>query len=449
MLPTLYPLYPEFSDDFADGSLHEFWSVTGNVAETGGVLRMTQNEAGMSQAAVYAYDGLVSRFAADIAPSFNAPAGGDKAYCCVVFGDARVIRWGKMRKAAGWELTVDDDENIVFTEATDDSEARFEIRRRGARLEFGVVVNDEFTVKHVITDWSGAAAYSLLLASEYDAGTCDFDDAEYVCESFRVDHLSSRILGQHLKNTICVYGAGFLEGATATLDGEACTVTVVSANELMIVTPLCEVEAKHAELRVSAFYGALPLIVSDCVISGTGYRILRGLLPPERYTDDPANLFNVRLAARGRQLDQLDFARRALIEREIFPQYADALLYRHEQLYSIATNLIDTLAVRRARVLMRSLFTPRMNLAFLNKIVQAVLPGVEITENDSYTEYGDLYWQAQIYEPASNTLDSQTYGELYQALQDAAGAWTDHQIGAAGFTVGVSAVGRDFLTAEE
>ncbi len=258
-----------------------------------------------------------------------------------------------------------------------------------------------------------------------------------------VDSVDAR-LGRHLKNRIRLTGK-FYEGATAIFGdaAEAGTLVTIDETRLDVITPLCSVEGPTFVLVTPAAGAAttrFPLRVY-----GTGYWILRALLPPKRYTTDTTNPFNVVLAGIGKQLDRIEFARLALREREIFPLESDALLFRFEEIYGIPTNLADSLELRRSRVDAARRAAPRLSLPYLDAIVAAVLDAT-ITENEGYADYGDLIWQYQAYEPTQNYLADTVRAALLRSLVGSGPGWTRPAVGARGFIVGCSKCGRDFLS---
>lgn len=452
-MATTFPIYPAFTDDFADGLADALWTDTGEtITEAGGVCTIAPTGA-YAQRYLAALDTNGGVFSADVAPSFAAAAPGQVARAAVAMGsETRQLFVGKKRTDAGWLIVVEEDDGTVhYSVATDNAAARFEIRRAGALVSFGIV--EEAGVRELasIDDWSGDASFGLHAAQNYVAGYAEFDDASFASTGVRVDRIDSRVLGQHLANTIAIEGAGFVAGATASLvgpdGGESCTVTVDSAAAMTIVTPLVTATGWRS-LVIAPFASSFAVTIDALHISGEGYRILRSLLPPGRYTPDATNPFNVVVAAAGRVLDQDALARRTLREREIFPQLADALLHRHEQRYGIAVNPTDSLTDRRARVDVARRLSPSLATEFLNNIIDAVLSGVEITENSPYDDYGDIIWQYQVYEPAPGTLSHATRAQLERSLIAAGPAWTRPAIGALGFVVGSSAVGGDFLNSE-
>ncbi|MFA5123706.1 putative phage tail protein [Zavarzinia sp.] len=281
----------------------------------------------------------------------------------------------------------------------------------------------------------------------YASDLVNFTNLGYTMPALALARDTSALLGQHLKNTVRVTGRFYL-GAAATFGDEAaaCAVTIVDDTNLTIVTPLCDAE-RHTVLTVTPANGAAPTAL-PVIVSGAGYRLLRGLLPRGRYLTDPANPFNVVLAAIGHQLDLIQDQFDALTAAELFPDLAETALYRWERIFGLPVREDDTLAARRARLQMMMRLDPLISTTYLNSLAQTVLPGLTMTENDPYTTYGRQKWQYQILEPSPNWLDSQTWAQLQQTLQTAGPGFALACVGHSGFIVGSSRVGRDFLDAE-
>lgn len=266
-----------------------------------------------------------------------------------------------------------------------------------------------------------------------------------VFESFEIKSLSDIIFEIHLNSSLRISGSGFDPDLNCTVDGEEAGVTVADSQTLDIVLPKLNPGWKNM-----VFYYANPLnsftLKMAFLLTSAGYTELKALLPPDRYTDDPENLFNITLAVIAQEMDRAHYGALDLFNKEIFPELTVNLIQKHEDKYGIKPNPNDTLETRRARVLMKTVTRPSISVPYLLKIVQALLPAGQITENEDYAVFGDLVWQYQVYEPSQNYLDTQTYGELLAALIGAGPGYTRPEIGAEGFIVGESKTGRDFLT---
>ncbi len=452
-MPTNYPIYPAFADDFADGVADANWTDVGDtIAEVGGVCRIAPTGAGAHRfLAFLELDGGV--FAADVAAAFAAaPVGASARASVEMGGGARYLYVGKKRTNAGWFIVVEEGDGTVHClEASDDAAARFEIRRSGAFVEFLIIEAGVGRQLATLNDWSGEATFGLHVAQSYAAGYADFDDASYESTGSHIERIDSRIHGQHLALMVRVYGSGFATGASAQLvspaGSEACTVTVVGETELMIVAAV-QSRPGWRRLVVRPHTFGPPLEIGDLVVSGVGYKIQRALLPPGRYTADPANLFNVFLAAIGLENDRLEAAAVAFKNEEIHPETTVRLIHRHEQRYGLPLASGDELQLRRDRVVMKATMKPRISKPYLEALAQAIKAAAQIVENAPYSVFGRLIWQYQVYESTPNELDQTTHAELERTLQAAGPGWAQARVGHAGFVVGKSKVGRDFVAKE-
>jgi hypothetical protein len=270
----------------------------------------------------------------------------------------------------------------------------------------------------------------------------------------------SGLLGVNLRNQIVASGSGFDPATAAAAFGAtfetaaACDRVVVDAHgqTMTFRTPLCAAEGPvNVWIQPSAadaWAGPFPFWVS-----GAGYRVLKSLQAPGRYTQDPADPGNVILAAAGRRLDLLESSRRALVNYELFPKTAVALLWKWEAEFSIPTNLTELLATRQARVHAAWVAQDHITLDALNTAVAAYVaalpvygtPLPAIAENGPYGAFGELVWQGQIYEPSPNYLSAHDWRYLLALLARSEAGWTRIRIGNNGFMVGSSMVGRDFV----
>jgi uncharacterized protein YmfQ (DUF2313 family) len=451
MTPTAYPLLAAFTDDFADGVIGSRWIAggSGTAVEAGGVVTLTQpGNPGdcYEQLALVAFTRTAGMFRTTLTAIAGAPDSVAGIMLANFDGSVRLF-WGLRIVGPGYALELIDESGVVlYTAAHPGAPVTLMARRESlTRITFGTYSGGVYTVVTTVTGWlGGAAMYRLFVGTTAAAaGSGAFDDVAFSDDEVQIDGLNSRWLGLHLAAVVRAYGAGFATGASATLDGVACTVTVVSATELKIVGPVQSTEGPRT-LRVRPFAGAFELVISDLTVSGVGYKILRGLLPEGRYTRDPTNPLNVFIAACGRQLDQLDAAAEALKNYEIHPATAEALLARWERILGLPTDPRESLAVRRARAEIKRRLEPRISVAYLNRIIDAVLSGVTLTEND-HVVYGAFGWLCQVYEPSVNYLPDATQAALEQTLNAAGPGWVQTRVGYAGFVVSASRVGRDFV----
>lgn len=272
----------------------------------------------------------------------------------------------------------------------------------------------------------------------------------------RIDEASNVVMGCHLRHALIVRGRAIPADLVAVVSGivldpenmDVCEIRSVSEREAVIVLPGYDRPAMRRlwllagdiEGDVSfVFAEGLPLVWSDA-----GYRILRGLLAPGRYTDDPANPFNAVLAALGAQLDRLDAATRDLYLREIFPPLASQMLHRWEFILGIPVNPDDPIADRRARVDARYRLAPRITTAYINSLIDPFLPGGEFEAVSGWDVYGDLVFRGVVHEPVPEALSQNSHGELEQLLNAAGPGWGEFMVGYGGFVLGASMLGRDF-----
>lgn len=264
-----------------------------------------------------------------------------------------------------------------------------------------------------------------------------------------IDDYSDRLVEVHLASPIRITGEGFDELLKCRVDGQDCDVTVNGETSAEIVLPIFA----FAAWKDLVFYYADPEVDAfterNAVrVSADGYNELRAHLPPGRYTPDPANLLNVALAAIGQEIDRNEAAARDVVALEIHPETTERLIHRLEQKYGISPNPGDSLADRRDRLVMLATRVPRITVPYLEAIVDAILAGVGITENSPWSDYGSLTWQYQVYEPSPGFLSTTDYGSLLESLVTHGPGYALPAIGAAGFVVGLSRVGRDFVAAE-
>ncbi|MDP8224499.1 MAG: DUF2313 domain-containing protein [Candidatus Lernaella stagnicola] len=455
---TDYPIYPAFTDDFADGVADDEWTDggAGTVEEDGGVCHMAVTGAALAYRSLDWFHATRCEVAVDVSISFALPAGANNIAAGLLFSgaDADVqMSWSLARESTGYSLFLYGGAVGLFSEAHDGSDTRLAVRRQSAaRVEFGVIEDGEFVVKATVTDWTETyALVSMTLYSTEPSGTAAWADFSYTSDETHVGRINSRLLGQHLANTIRVYGSGFAAGATATLVSPAgdavCATTVVSSSELTIVTPV-QTTPGWRRLEVRPHMAGPLFTLGDLRATGVGYRLLRALLPPQRYTDDTANLFNVFLAALGLELDRLDAAIVALKNEEIHPETTIGLIHRHERQYGLPIATGHTLQERRDLVILMATMKPRLSVPYLEALAQAVKADAEITENAPYAAFGNMIWQYQIYESEPNELDRMAHAAIERMLRGAGPGWARPAVGHAGFIVGASCVGRDFVTKE-
>ncbi len=469
-MATTFPIYSRFIDDFADGVIDPRYMQMpyyGSLVEANGVLRATVNDAaGERGAAIVVMQAILGGYiGVDIAPQFPTPAAGHlEATLVIMSGQQWSI--GAMVEPTGWSVCVwhrhePQGANVeVVKIAVDGPPARLFVRSHAdGSADFGYVpaggdaaevIAHSFGNSELI---AGAVAISCGATNGAPGGYNDFDNLTIESDAARVDRVSPALLGVHLSNTLQIFGAGFglqfgeLEfPPVATLDGAACEVTLIDAGRAEIVTPIIDTPGPHT-LVFCPYANGLAFTI-DLVASDAGYRILRALLPPDRYPCPTSNLFAVNLAAWGLEFDLLEAALNAATDREIHVETTEALIDRHERKYGLPIAAGDDLEERRARCLMRELRTRDVSRLVLRAIARAVLPGVELTENFPYATYGLLIWQYQAYEPSRNYLSRSIRAALLDALEQSGPAWTQPKVGARGFVVGCSKVGRDFLGSE-
>lgn len=354
--------------------------------------------------------------------------------------------------------------NDVVTErynaAAPDLPVRLRIARTGVTVRFYMAdadgSNEALLAEH--TEFVEGPAIAGLVVQSLNAGETVsgvFDD--FVVDlPTRIDEASDVMMGCHLRHTMRLRGRAIPGDLLAVVSGpvldpedmETCIVRSVAEREAIIVLPsygrpsqrwLWLLRGELPDDVSFVFAEGLPLVWSD-----TGYRILRGLLAPGRYTDDPANPFNTMLAALGAQLDRLDAATRDLYLREIVPALASQMLHRWEFIYGIPTNADDPIADRRARVDARSRLAPRITTGYMNSLIDPFLPDVEFEAVSGWDVYGDLVFRGSVHEPSPGALSLKSWGELEQLLNAAGPGWGEFLVGHEGFVLGASTLGRDF-----
>lgn len=330
--------------------------------------------------------------------------------------------------------------SLLYSGAIPPTFLKFEISRFAERTEFAWRdASDVRTVIHTATTalLSGGARAWLGIES-YQTGAMDVRWDDLVIEpDFEIEAVSDLVYGCHLKNRIRIYGRGFLTGLAADLDGQACVVVVDDENNATLTGPLFDAPGTRT-LTV----GGLEIKLT---YSATGYRILRSLLAQGRYTTNPTDPFNVRLAALGQGFDRIDAAAHALYETEIFPDRALQTLATWEQILGIPTVAYDSIADRRARVTAHYRAEPRITTAYLNSLIDPILPGVELYGETDYATYGVLIFNGYVYEPTLDALSSNSWALLTALLNAAGPAWSEIMVGNEGFYAGASRVGRDFV----
>jgi uncharacterized protein YmfQ (DUF2313 family) len=460
------PAFLRFLDDFDDGALDPRWIEMnyngGTVSETSGVARLTVPAgSGFRTAAVVLFEAWFDgHIEIDIAAAdFSLPAAGHVEYGLGFLG--AVIWAACVRRdstAANWRFVIekktdDGDEEMYSEELTELPSRIFVNFYYAGGGDFGFVASAGAQLVRYLTAEPLAGCPFLKAESTGDgAGYCDFDNF-HADSQRRVDRVSPPLIGCHLAPVIRVYGDGF--GAsfgeiefnpTATLDGEACDVTVISPQIVELALPLVDTPGLKA-LVFCPFINSPPLTL-NLRATDAGYRILRALLAPDRYTPKPENLFNVNLAAWGWEFDLLEAALCAATDEEFYPETADALIDRHERKYGLPVATGDSLAERRARCVLRALWRNDSSRLALRAIARAVLPDAELAENFPYSVFGRFCWQYQVIEDAPNQLSPTTRAVLQRALETSGPFWTQPEIGAAGFVVDESAVDQDFVDEE-
>ncbi|MCL4234066.1 MAG: DUF2313 domain-containing protein [Deltaproteobacteria bacterium] len=325
------------------------------------------------------------------------------------------------------------------------------IERDGAAVRlFAAAIDEEFTLLDETADFPATPAMaSVLLQTGEGACSSSFDDFA-IDMGARCDRVSDLVFGVHVAPRLVIEGRNLPANLVAFYappdfaSPEAATVSVnADGTRAEIVLP--KQAAPAAKLlwlmAENQFVFAEPIRLT---VSATGYRVLRALLPPGRYTDDPANPFNVRLAVFGQELDRIEAARAALFGQEIFPETANWALGRHEDMYRLRPGPADTMDSRRARTVAASVRLPSISVPYLNRIVQAVLPGREIVEQESFADFGALKWQYQVHENEPNELAYEDWARLERDLNAYGPGFGLAAVGAADFVCDSSAIERDF-----
>lgn len=326
------------------------------------------------------------------------------------------------------------------------------IERDGAAVRlFAAAADEEFALVDETVDFpTGPAMASVLLQTGEGACQASFDD--FVIDmGARCERVSDLVFGVHVTPRLVIEGrnlpadlvafyapADFAspEAATVAVDADGARAEIILPKQTAPAAKLLWLMAANQ------FVFAEPIRL---IVSATGYRLLRALLPPGRYTDDPANPFNVRLAVFGQELDRIEAARAALFGAEIFPETANWALGRHEDMYRLRPGPADTMDARRVRVVAASVRLPSIAVPFLNRIAQAVLPGRDIAEQESFADFGPLKWQYQVYENEPNELAYEDWARLERDLNTYGPGFGLAAVGAAEFVCDASTIERDFL----
>lgn len=297
------------------------------------------------------------------------------------------------------------------------------------------------------------------------ASFVEFSEFE-VTTGRRIDEASNVVFGCHLRSELRLRGLGLEDATGATLvtrrpywlaavqnalptvgdgadegDGAATSVTT-DGEELVIVLPLVHTPGEH---RVLVEFDDGEVISWDLDHSDAGYRLRRSLLPPGRYPADPADPFNVILAVNGQADDRIARAMLDAVEREIAPETCQQTIDEWERKFGISPAAGDDLAARRARVSAADTARPGITVGHVTDVVRRYLPGRTIAENEGFDDFGALVWQYQVYESESGELSAARHAQLESDLAAAGPAYTRGRVGAQGFTVGTSPVGRDFV----
>lgn len=265
-------------------------------------------------------------------------------------------------------------------------------------------------------------------------------------DDVEIDDYSDRVFGCHLRPGVTIYGEGFVDGLALSIDGELAVITIVSDAELYAVLPMLDPGLKDLVFYYPTDPASTIEETNAALWSDAGYKELRAHLPPRRYTDDPEDMFNIVLALIGQENDRIYWARKHLMEKELFPETTVKLIARHETHYGVSPDAGDDLAARRLRVVLKSTAAPSISVPYLEAIVQAALAAGTITENTPYSDYGELVWQYQVYESTPNELSGLLYGILLSQLEASGPGYTRPAIGAEGFIVDVSKCDRDFVS---
>jgi hypothetical protein len=102
------------------------------------------------------------------------------------------------------------------------------------------------------------------------------------------------------------------------------------------------------------------------------------------------------------------------------------------------------MTVRRARVTAMSSRLPSLSVPFLNIIVNALLPGRTVVEQESFADYGAFKWQFQAYEDEPGELPYEDWARLEGDLNAYGPGYAQAAVGHIGFVADDSACERDF-----
>ncbi len=463
-----------FTDDFDDGILSPELYTTGDgtTVEAAGVLTLAIAAGAGTRYQIAAPLRLYGKFKASFdvsAYAFDVLAG-DTHFCgltTLLFDDAEgdtfaniAIAWEGAPMALKIVAVVSVDGVIV-----DQTEAaipglplRFWTERDGASVSLGYFYEGTKTTLLSSTNFSaGRVSVAAFLETKEETAGASMSIDNFIAEpEFQIAEISDLVYGCNLHNRIVIDGKGFSSEMLATVGGESAEIQSVTSTRVVLKGPLVAADGMKT---LTLTWGEVDFGGGDLFTghdlstslrySSAGYRELMKLHPPGRYGDDTTNPRNVFVALIGQELDRFHYAALDLVAKEIHPDLSQYLIAEHEKTYGIAPNPNDDLATRRARVMIRRAARPSIACDALNTIIQTVLAGVEVTENAPFSVHGRLKWQFQIYEPASGTLDQTTHGELLQALSKRCAAFARPAIGAQGFYLGSSRMGRDFLRGEK
>lgn len=453
------PAMPPYADDFGDGALDArlvSGGTSGAVAEGGGVLNIGVDAGGawrtrFAFALVAAGD---TRAEATIAAEHFAAYAAGAQWGALALSDPGGENYdmiGLMRAGAGDVLGYQRARDGVVTHfetfALPALPLRLRLLKDGSRIRaFAQSAGDDPVLRGTSTDFGGSLAPALTVSSdEADAMSIDFDDL-VVAPDFAVTRINHLVMGCHLNNVIVIEGRGFAEDLLAAVaDEEAVDVVVESSTRAIVTGPVFR---SGGERRLRLFYQIdpdsgvnIPLVYSD-----VGYTLRRAEEPQGRYTAPHANPRSIWLALLGQADDRIHHAATDFIQIEIHAHKTQQCIELHENLYGVRPADGDTIADRRARVMLRRIARPSMRVSALSAIVNVALPGRGVVENAGIDTWGDRIWQFQAYENAPNELSTSTHAELSQMLNACGPGHARARVGHRGFILDASRLGRDFLS---